>query len=115
MKYLNAGGAMIDLSTVPRWHGWLDDQPMPTGPFIANVHTFDVDNTIACCIRNCAPNCVAIVLVDRGGPSMRAAAEQAASKRGMAIIWEDRVVDAGLADNPDTCGIRGQIGTWWPS
>jgi hypothetical protein len=92
----------------------LDDNPMPDGPWIADIHSFDIDNTIAACIRNCAPGCVAIVLVDRGGPDMRKAAEQAAAERGMAIIWEDRLADAGLLDDPDTCGVRGKTGVWWP-
>jgi len=65
---------------------------MPAGPFICDVHSFDIPRTIRGLILNAAPNCVAVVLVDRGGPAMRAAAEQAASERGIAIIWEDRVV-----------------------
>ena len=64
---------------------------MPTGPFIADLHSFDVPETIANCIRSAAPNCVGIVLVDRGGRKMREAAELAAKERGMAVIWEDRV------------------------
>lgn len=64
---------------------------MPAGPFVADVHSFDIPRTIAGCIRNAAPNCVAIVLVDRGGIEMREAAEEAAALRGMTIIWEDRV------------------------
>lgn len=98
----------MDLSNLPRWRGpSLDVAPMPSGPFIADVHSFDIAETIAGCIRNAAPNCVAIVLVDRGGPKMRTAAERAAQARGMTILWEDRVRDAGLCDVPDTCGLPG--------
>lgn len=63
---------------------------MPIGPFVADVHSFDVPATIAACIRNAVPRCAAIVLVDRGGPVMRAEAEKAAGERGMQILWEDR-------------------------
>jgi hypothetical protein len=80
---------------VPRWHGPLDPNPMPTsGPWIADVHSFDIPNTIATCVRSVGVGCVAVVLVDRGGPAMRAAAEQAANERGVKILWEDRVADA---------------------
>ena len=83
---------------VPRWRGLLDPCPLPpTGPWVGDVHSFDVPNTIRMCILNAGPGCVAIVLVDRGGPGMRAAAEQAAIERGIEIIWEDRVADAERA------------------
>jgi hypothetical protein len=36
---------MIDLTNLPRWRGWLDDQPMPTGPFIADVRYYVADST----------------------------------------------------------------------
>jgi hypothetical protein len=85
---------MIDLAGIPRWRGQLDDNPMPQGPFIADVHSFDIAETIRRCIIHAAPNCVAVVLVDKGGPKMRAAAEQAAIERGIEIIWEDRVAEA---------------------
>lgn len=92
-------------ASLPRWSGPLDPLPMPTGPFIADVHSFDIPPTICSCIRNAAPNCVAIVLVDRGGPEMRTAAIETAAARGMHIIWEDRVATTGQADDPDTCGV----------
>ena len=79
--------------SVPRWRGPLDPAPMPAGPFIADVHSFDIPQTIRMCILNAAPNCIGVVLVDRGGPAMRAAAEQAAAERGIEIIWEDRVAE----------------------
>jgi len=41
---------------VPRWNGWLDDTPMPDGPYIADVHTFDIPPTIAACVRNASPS-----------------------------------------------------------
>jgi hypothetical protein len=85
---------VTDLSNIPRWRGLLDDRPRPTVPFIADVHTFDVPKTIRNLVRYAPKDVVAIVLVDRGGPEMRDAAEQAARERGIVIIWEDRVAEA---------------------
>ena len=86
---------MVDLSNIPRWRGLLDDRPKPpAGPWIADVHSFDIPNTIRMCILNAGPGCVAVVLVDRGGPKMREAAEQAARERGVVILWEDHVAAA---------------------
>jgi hypothetical protein len=85
---------MPNLSSLPRWSGLLDSRPMPTGPFVADLHSFDIPTTVAACIRNAVSNCIGIVLVDRGGPEMRAAAELAAKERGIIIIWEDCVVAA---------------------
>jgi orotidine-5'-phosphate decarboxylase len=89
---------MTDLSNVPRWRGLLDDRPRPTVPFIFDIHTFDVPNTIRNLVRGVHKDVVAIVLVDRGGPEMREAAEQAARERGVVILWEDRVADAEAFD-----------------
>lgn len=83
------------LDDLPRWRGPLDPNPFPASePWIADVHSFDLPNTIAMCVRNVPAGCVAVVLVDRGGPAMRAAAEQAALERGVKILWEDRVAAA---------------------
>ena len=80
-----------DWTTVPRWRGPVVDTPQtPDGPWIADVHSFDVPETIKRCIMSVGPGCVAIVLVDRGGRKMREVAEQAARKRGIVVLWEDR-------------------------
>lgn len=104
----------VNLDGVPRWRGALDDKPMPVGPWIADVHSFDLPPTIAGCIRNAGPGCVAVVLVDRGGSEMREAAERAARERGIAIIWEDRCAAVGMLADPDTCGLAGRVGGRWP-
>lgn len=95
---------LLPLAGLPRWR-WGDLLGFPIGPFIADIHSFDITETMVGCVRNAAPNCVAIVFVDRAGSKTRRAVESAAGARGLQILWEDRVADAGLADGPDTCGI----------
>ena len=67
------------------WRGFFE--PIPDGPFIADVRTFDIPGTIAACIRNAAPGMVGVTLSRRGGPAMIAAAEEAARERGISITW----------------------------
>jgi hypothetical protein len=93
---------LSDRANIPRWRGLLDDRPMPDGPWIGDVHSFDIPNTIRMCILNAGPGCVGIVLVDRGGPEMREAVEQAARERGVVILWEDRVAAAEVPEPGET-------------
>lgn len=61
---------------------------IPTGrPWVADIRTFDIPETIAACIRNAAPGMIAITLSRLGGRAMVAAAEQAAKDRGIRILW----------------------------
>lgn len=62
--------------------------PIPTNrPWVADVRSFDIPETVAACIRNCAPGCVAISLSRLGGQAMIDAAEAAAAERGICILW----------------------------
>lgn len=81
----------------PRWSGILDPRPRPHAPFIADIHSFDIVNTIRALVRNVPEDVIGIVLVDRGGPQMRAAAEEEAKARGITILWEDRVHAAAVS------------------
>lgn len=76
-----------------RWRGEFFDGPLAPGtPYVADVHSFDVPETIARCIKNAQAGLVAVLLVDKGGRAMREAAEGAAAARGACVIWEDRTV-----------------------
>ena len=66
----------------------------PDKPFVADVHTFDIDETMAAMVRNCHPMVRGIVMVDRGGRRMREAVEAAALVRDIRILWRDRIADA---------------------
>lgn len=56
-------------------------------PWVLDVRTFDVPETIEGMIHNAAPGLVAVSLRDGGGRRMREAAIRAADKRGIRIIW----------------------------
>lgn len=56
-------------------------------PWLADIRTFDIPETISACIRNAAPGLVAITLSRRGGRQMIDAAEAAAAERGIRVIW----------------------------
>lgn len=77
---------MVAKVMIPRWRP-LRGQPFPDGPFVADVRTFDIPETIAACIRNAATNCVAVTLRPYGGARMIASAERTARKRGIRILW----------------------------
>ena len=81
---------------IPRWRPFMG-KAFPTGPFVADARTFDIPETIAAMIRNAAPNCVAVTLRPYGGDRMTQAAESAARRRGVRILW----VPAGRAIRGD--------------
>lgn len=56
-------------------------------PYVADVRSFDIPNTIKGMIENAAPGLVAVTLSPKGGKSMVKWAEHAARKRGIRIIW----------------------------
>lgn len=64
-------------------------QPNPTDglPWVLDVRTFDVPETIEGMINNAAPGLAAVSLRDGGGKRMREAAIKAADKRGVRIFW----------------------------
>lgn len=68
---------------------WRFFDPEPTGPYIADILTFDIPETIAACIRNAKPGLVAVRLSRRGGARMVEAATVAARDRGVAIEWTE--------------------------
>lgn len=61
--------------------------PSDGRPWVADVRTFDIPETIEACIRNVAPGCVAMSLSRLGGPTMIEVAERAAKARGIRILW----------------------------
>ena len=61
--------------------------PTDGKPWVADVRTYDIPETIAACIRNAAPGCVAISLSRLGGRKMVEEAEAAAKERGIRILW----------------------------
>lgn len=61
--------------------------PTDGRPWVADLRTFDIPETIAACIRNAAPGCVAISLSRLGGWTMVNAAEAAARERGIRVLW----------------------------
>ena len=68
-------------------HVWRGFEPFPGAPYIADVHSFDVPETMVACIRNAAPGLVAITASRFGGAKMIAAMEAAAADRGISILW----------------------------
>lgn len=56
-------------------------------PWVLDVRTFDVPETIEGMITHAALGLVAVSLRDGGGRRMREAATRAADKRGARIIW----------------------------
>ena len=78
--------------TTRRWirrvKPWQHNIPPVDGtPWVADVRTYDVPETIAACIRNTSSGCVAISLSRLGGHAMVTAAEAAAKERGIRILW----------------------------
>lgn len=61
--------------------------PLPNRPWVADIRTCDVPETIARAILNLPAECVAITLRPYGGRKMKSAAEAAALERGVRIIW----------------------------
>lgn len=59
----------------------------PSEPFVYKYRSFDIPVTIARMIAALPANCVAVGLNLRGGHRMVRAAERAARKRGMRILW----------------------------
>lgn len=70
---------------IRRWRWWHGQRP--DGPFVADYRSFDIPETVAAMIRNAPPNCVAVTLRPRGGQRMTAAAERAARRKGIRILW----------------------------
>lgn len=62
------------------------DIPTDGSPWIADVRTYDISTTIANMIRMAAPGCVAVTLRPVG-QEMIIAAERAARRRGIRILW----------------------------
>jgi hypothetical protein len=64
---------------------------MPTGPFVADVRSFDIPNTMCACVRNADHNCVAISFRLPQWPikpdKTVAAVERVARRKGIRIIW----------------------------
>ena len=68
----------------------LEDAPPADGtPWVADCRSFDTPVPIAAMIRNAAPGLVAVVVTlgPHGAPAMVKAAEHAARKRGVRILW----------------------------
>lgn len=66
---------------------FFDTVPEDGSPYIADIRTFDVPETIAACIRNAASGLAAITFSTMGGQEMVRRAEEAASRRGATVIW----------------------------
>lgn len=56
-------------------------------PYVLDVRTFDIPETIAKMITNAPPGLVAVSLRNGGGRQMLHVAERAARKRNARIIW----------------------------
>lgn len=65
----------------------LESPPDDGSPWVADVRTFDIPETISALIRNAAPGLVAVTLGTGGGIPMMIAAERAARKRDIRILW----------------------------
>jgi orotidine-5'-phosphate decarboxylase len=61
--------------------------PTDGKPWVADVRSFDIPETVGACIRNAAAGCVAISLSRLGGREMVEAAEAAAKERGIRVLW----------------------------
>lgn len=72
----------------------LQNPPDDGSPWVADVRTFDIPETIVGMIRNAAPGLVAVTLGTGGGIKMMVAAERAARRRGVRILWLDRSMQA---------------------
>lgn len=66
-------------------NGW----PAPTDgkPWVLDVRTFDIAETIVKMIRHAPAGLVAVSLRNGGGRQMLYAAEREARRRGVRIIW----------------------------
>ncbi len=71
---------------IPRYRP-ISGLPLPKGPFVADIRTFDIVATIVALVRNTPDNCVAVTLRPYGGARMIAAAEREARHRGIRILW----------------------------
>jgi hypothetical protein len=61
--------------------------PTDGSPWVLDVRTFDISETIIKMIRSCPPGLVAVSLRAGGSRHMIPAAERAARKRGARILW----------------------------
>jgi hypothetical protein len=76
------------LACVRRVKGiYLQAPPTDGSPWVGDCRSFDIPNTIAAMINNAAPGLIAVTLSPRGGAAMIKAAEHAARKRGIRILW----------------------------
>ena len=76
------------MKMVRRWRP-LRDGPAPNVSFVADVRTFDIPETIGACVRAASshPCCVGVTLRPLGGSRMIKAAERAARRGGIRILW----------------------------
>lgn len=79
------------MKTIRRVRAALLQSPPDDGsPWVADVRTFDIPETIAGMIRNAAPGLVAVTLGTGGGIEMMVAADRAARRRNVRVIWLHR-------------------------
>lgn len=85
---------LVRFPMVRLWRCWDDEPPLNGEPYICDIRTMDIQNTIVSAIRNAMPGMVAITLAHRVGamiaPSSYINAAQAAAKtRGAEVLWWD--------------------------
>jgi orotidine-5'-phosphate decarboxylase len=68
----------------------LETPPDDGSPWVADVRTFDIPETVAAMIRNAAPGLVAVTLGTGGGIQMMVVAERAARRRNVRVLWLHR-------------------------
>ena len=61
--------------------------PTDGTPYVIDYRSYDIPETIANAIKNAPVGLVAITLSPRGGSKMVQAAEHAARKRNIRILW----------------------------
>ena len=85
---------LVRYPKVVLWRGGWDEAPMEGEPYVADIRSMDITNTIVGCIRNAPPGMVAITLALRVGPMFASSAyvntiQEVARTRGVEVLWWD--------------------------
>lgn len=76
----------------------------PDEPFVYDLRSFDIPETISKMIMRCPKNLIAISLSPKGGPKMVKSAEHAARKKGIRILWWTGLKGTGWGFTNEECG-----------